>query len=1029
MQAKGLVQFFGILLLVVCLYQLSFSFFTSRVEKTAENYATSKVANTTNTNVEQKDAEIRKLKRQYLDSVANEKVVNLGLSSMTYQEVKERQLNLGLDLQGGMSVTLQVSLEELIKAMAGNNSKDPGFKKAIERAVELQKNSQDNFVTLFGKAFEETNPGKSLASIFSNAENSEKIKFNSSNAEVLKVLQNEATAAVDRTFKVLRTRIDQFGVSSPNISLQASTGRVVIELPGVDDPERVRKLLQATAKLEFWELLEMNSDLGKMLDEANKSTKIYVDNKEGNVTKKVESATTTTDSTTTAETKDTTTTDVAEKDTTSAEKDTSLDARRKQNPFFAVFQPSQYPGPIVGFINGNDTARFNEYLKAPEIKSAFPNNIAFRFSAKPREGQDGAKSNVFDVYAIKSRFNDELKAPLEGDAVTDARADIDFNQKVVVSMNMNAEGAKKWRKLTSENLKKSVAIVLDNRVYSAPTVQSEIAGGNSQISGNFTQQEAQDLANILKAGKLSAPAHIVEEGVVGPSLGAESIRSGLLSLLFALLAVIGFVIFYYNSAGLVAVIALIVNLFFILGVLASIGATLTLPGMAGIILTMGIAIDANVIIFERIREELRKGTSYKTAIIDGYSKALSAIIDGNVSTLITAFVLYKVGTGPVLGFATVLIVGILSSLFTAILLTRLMIDWRTNKNHELKFSTGITDKLLRGANYDFIGKRKIAYIFSAILIGAGLISMLTRGFDYGVDFEGGRTYVVRFKDPVSTEQVRIALKPAFNNQEPVVRSYGDSRQVKVTTTYLINEAGNTADSIVSRKLYDGLKTIEPNSTYESFIANNIKSSQKVEPTIADDIKNSAVIATILALIGIFIYILIRFRKWQFALGTVAATAHDALIMLSLYSLLKGILPFSLEVNQDFVAAFLTIIGYSINDTVVVFDRIREYLGMNRNETREQTFNAAINDTLSRTIMTSFITFMVVTVLFIFGGEVIRGFAFALMIGILFGTYSSIFIASSLVIDLPDSKPITFDNILEHETPNTKTKAKLANSKK
>lgn len=1022
MQAKGLVKFFGIALALVCIYQLSFTVLTNRVESKATRYAKEAAAKLANATEDQKYLEERSAKRRYLDSVSLKPVVNLGIAKFTYQQIKERQINLGLDLQGGMSVVLQVSLQDFIKAMS-NHSPDPVLTQAIKKADELLNNSQEDYITLFGRSFSQIDPNARLAPLFTSSEYQTKITLNSSNDEVLNVIREEANQSVKRTFEIIRSRIDKFGVAQPNINLQESTGRIIVELPGVDDPDRVRRLLQATAKLEFWETYEVNQELFNMFNEANTALKLElgIDTAKTDVPKPdtgateeekdtTETAQTDTDTTTTGSMGDTSSRSSLLGDTSAKSSllddktgkpksdSLSLEEQRRQNPLFAIFSPSQNAGSIIGFINGTDTAKFHEYLNKPTVKASFPPDLKFLFSAKPIP--DSPESpNTFMVYAIKSRFGSNFKAPLEGDAITDARPDFDMNQSVVVSMQMNAEGASLWRKLTAENIKKSVAVVLDNLVYSAPVVQQEIAGGNSQITGNFSVTEAEDLANILKSGKLPAPARIIEEEVVGPTLGKESIRSGLFSLLLGLLAVVVFMALYYNKGGLFANVALFVNLFFIMGILASMGAVLTLPGMAGIVLTMGMAIDANVIIFERIREELAKGASTKKAISEGYSKSYSAIIDGNLTTLITGIILFYYGLGPVLGFATVLIIGILTSMFTAILLSRLVIDWYVARGGEMRYGTELTLHAFKNINFNFIGNRRIAYVVSSVLVGIGLLSILTKGFDYGVDFEGGRTYVVRFTKDVSAPDIRQALTPVFDGKEPLVRTYGSANQFKITTSYMIDNNSPEIDNQVMAKLHEGIGKFENNASYEDFTSKTLVSSQKVGPTIADDIKNGAIWASIFGLLGIFLYIFIRFRRWQFGVGAILALAHDALIVLGLFSIFSGILPFSMEIDQAFIAAILTLIGYSVNDTVVVFDRIREYLGLNPKAKFDETINSAINDTLSRTVMTSFATLLTVVVLFIFGGDTIRGFSFALLVGIVVGTYSSIFVAAPAMFDL------------------------------
>lgn len=1001
MQAKGLVKFFGIALVAVCLYQLSFTFLTNRVEGQAKQYAADKVAQLTNLSEEDQAEQLHKERRAYLESVGTEPIV-LGF---TYNDVKERQLNLGLDLQGGMSVVLQVSLEELIRAMA-NDSQDPTFDQAMKNAKEAQKNAQADLVTLFGQEFQKLDANASLAAIFASADQSD-ISFQSSNDEVLTVIKKEADDAVDRTFQILRTRIDQFGVTQPNIALQPATGRIVVELPGVDDPERVRKLLQTTAKLEFWEVAENSRELQQALNAANEALKDKLGIEDEEPEKETDSDTAANDST-----------QVAANDSTDKEEEVSLldnseesdttaltaDEFGKKNPFFKVFSPNPNGGsPIIGYVAGKDTSKFNEYLKMPEVIAELPANIKLLYDAKPLPPEDlneDSPASLYTVYAIESRYGSEFIAPLEGDVITDAVQDVDYNQQVVVSMTMNPEGANQWSKLTAANLQESVAIVLDNKVYSAPTVQSQISGGRSQITGNFTMGEAMDLANILKAGKLPAPARIVEEAVVGPSLGQQSIRNGLASLLAGILLVLGFMIVYYSTGGVVAIIALLANLFFVIGVLASLGATLTLPGMAGIVLTIGMAVDANVIIFERIREELERGSGLRKAIADGYSKSYSAIIDANLTTLITAAILYYFGLGPVLGFATVLIIGIFSSLFTAILITRLIIDWYIGQGKELKYYTSWTKGAFKNLNIDFISRRKLSYVVSGIILTIGLVSILSRGFELGVDFKGGYTYVVQFDDAVSTTDVRDALTAPLQ-AAPLVRTYGASNQVKITTSYLIDSDAKEANDQVTRAVYTGLGNFLNGKQYEAFTAQNIQSSQKVGPTIADDIKSGAVKATLFALIGIFLYILARFRRWQFGMAAVLTVCHDTLFLLSVFSIGAGFLPFSMEIDQQFIAAILTVIGYSINDTVVVFDRIREYLQLYPKRDQKIVINDAINSTLSRTIITSLTTLIVVVILFIVGGEVIRGFSFALLLGIFVGTYSSIFVATPLVVDLSE----------------------------
>ncbi len=1021
MQAKGLVKFFGIALVLVCLIQLSFTFIAKKVEGEAKEYALAEMGATEIPIEENKLQQYRTARREYLDSMSTQQVYPIW--NFNYKDVKERELNLGLDLQGGMSVVLQVSLEELVKKMA-NNSANETFSQAIVQAKEKLKSDNRGFVTLFGESFESIDGSARLASIFSTVENQGIIGPNDSNETVLAAIQKEADEAVTRTFEILRARIDKFGVTQPNINLLPATNRIVVELPGVDDPERVRNLLQTTAQLEFWETFALDQDLANRFSEADRIAKERLDLEKGvdtssddnadaeEATTDAEPEETTADADATA-IEDSTATDTGDEENSllaanDSSKQTSLLPEggeggdpQDQNPILSLMSFGQTGSSILGYINGKDTAALFSHLKKPEVKAAFPENFKLLIGAKAETGfDDETQNNLFAIYGIKSRYNSEFKAPLEGDVITDARQDNDHMQQIVVSMDMNADGAKKWKQLTRENISKSVAIVLDNEVYSAPVVNQEIGGGRSQISGNFSVSEAQDLANVLKAGKLPAKARIVEEAIVGPSLGAKSIQSSLTALIVGLVLVLIFMVFYYGSSGVVANLALLANLFFVIGVLASLGATLTLPGMAGIVLTIGMAVDANVIIFERIREELTRGSGLRKAIHDGYTKSYSAIIDANLTTLITAAILYYFGLGPVLGFATVLIIGIFSSLFTAILLTRLIIDWWMGKGNEVSYSTKLTDGMFKNLDIDFVNRRKITYILSGAIIVIGLLSFTFKGFELGVDFKGGWTYVVDLKSDVNNAEVRNALETPLESS-PLVRDYDTNTQKKITTSYLIDSDSEKAGDIVEQKLYEGLGPVVGASSFDDFKENYIQSSQKVGPTIADDIARGAYYATFFALLGIFLYIVARFRRWQFGLAAVLTIIHDTLVLLTLFSIFPGILPFSMEIDQNFIAALLTVIGYSINDTVVVFDRIREYLQLNPKRDEKTVINEAINSTLSRTVITSLTTLFVVLILFIFGGEVIKGFAFALLIGIIVGTYSSIFVATPLVVDLSE----------------------------
>lgn len=986
MQSKAAIRFFAIVFALVCLYQLSFTWITARVEKQAKEFA-------------QGDEE---LERRFLDSISSEGVYNILLKNYTYRECKDREINLGLDLQGGMNVTLEVSVVDLVRAMA-NNSADPTFNAAIEKALEMQKNSQEDFVTLFGRAFASIDPNAKLASpaIFGTRELSNKINaFESTNQEVLAIIREEAENAIDRSFNILRTRIDKFGVSQPNIQRLGNSGRILVELPGVKDKERVRKLLQGSAKLEFWETYE-NTEIYPMLEKANEVLKEI---------EKGESAEVSTDTTAVA----TTETTPAETDTTqekslidllagadstkadsAAVNNQDFEKFAKENPLFAVMRPSIYQeggnyypgrGPVVGYVAIKDTAKVNKLLAEKRVKALFPPRIKFLWTVKPYDKE----GKFVQLIAIKVA-NRDGSAPIEGDVIVDARQDFgQFGKTPEINMTMNGEGAKKWKLLTKENIGKSIAIVLDDYVYSFPTVQGEISGGNSSITGNFTINEAKDLANILKAGKLPAPARIVEEAIVGPSLGKEAIRAGLISFILSLVLVLLYMAFWYSHAGWVANLALFANIFFIMGVLASLGAVLTLPGIAGIVLIIGMSVDANVLIYERVREELSNGKGLRLAIEDGYKNAYSSILDANVTSLLTGIILYVFGTGPIRGFATTLVIGILTSLFAAIFITRLVFMTLLDKNKKISFASKITENAFKGLSIDFVGKRKLYYIVSVVVILAGVVSFFTKGFNLGVDFKGGRSYVVRFDQNVSTVDVRSTLTNAFG-EAPEVKTFGGNNQVKVTTKYLIDDNSEDADNKVEEALNNALG--QKGFKYE------VMSSQKVGPTIADDIKTSAVWAILFSLFVIFLYIVIRFKRWQFGLGALIALFHDVLIILSIFSIFYNILPFSMEIDQAFIAAILTVIGYSINDTVVVFDRIREYLGMvsNKKEIKD-VINDALNSTISRTFNTSITIFVVLLAIFLFGGEVIRGFSFALLVGIVVGTYSSLCIATPVVVD-------------------------------
>lgn len=1018
MQGKGIIRFFAIALAIVTLFQLSFTLKTYLVEQTAEEYGMQKaaMAEAGLVDMEQQDAiayydtlnTIKKFHEQrYLDSISNETVYNLLVTDYTYDQIKDNELSLGLDLQGGMSVIMQVSVQDLLTNLAGNNANDKDFRQAIRLARERELESDDDYVTLFLDAYDEITNGGRLAAIFATRQNQGLIEPDFDNERITEILRTESVEAIDRTFEILNTRIDQFGVASPTISKVENSDRIFIELPGVANPTRVRKLLQAAAQLEFWETYKVEQIVQALVDADNivREMEGIAELEESAEVEEVEGDTPTLieadDSTALAEVveEDTNETDFSDfdlgTDTSDAFGDDLVDPF-KQNPLLARinFSEGNYGTPFVGFVLPKDTSIVGQYLRNPDVTAAFPPELKILWGAKPND------EGFYALYAIKKNPLDD-EAALGGDVISDARQDFDEFGRPNISMTMNSEGAAEWARLTAANVGNEIAIVLDNLVYSAPTVNGEIRGGRSEITGDFTIAEAKDLANKLKSGKLPAPARIVQESIVGPTLGAESIRAGVISLVSGLVLVLLFMIFYYTGAGIIANLALILNIFYIFGLLASLGATLTLPGIAGIVLTIGMAVDANVIIFERIREEIRRGKGTRLALVDGFKHSYSAIIDANVTTLITAFILFYFGLGPVKGFATVLIIGIFSSLFTAVLISRVIFEGLLKKDRNIGFGGKATINALSNINTDWIGKRKIAYAISGAVILAGIIGFFTRGFELGVDFQGGRSYHVRFEQPVSAPDVREDLTAVFG-ATPVVKTVGSSNELKITTAYMIDSTGTEVDSVVEATLMTGLADYLPQDRevdMDEFNERFVLESITVQPTIADDIKNRAIVATIVALIGIFLYILLRFKKWQFSVGALAALAHDVLIVLGIYSLLHGILGFSMEIDQPFIAAILTVIGYSINDTVIVFDRVREVIGDNSKKGLVENTNEAINLTLSRTLITSGTTLLVLLTLFIFGGEAIRGFAFAILLGVLVGTYSSIFVATPVMTDL------------------------------
>jgi SecD/SecF fusion protein len=1033
MQNKGAIKVFAIAFALVSLYQLSFTFVTQKIEKDAKEYANSEVAAKQANALAQGDDlmyghyldSITKARETYyLDSMNNQVVYNILIDKYTYQDVKEREINLGLDLKGGMNVVLEVSVSDIIQALSGNST-DEIFVQAMQLAKEKQKNSQDDFVTLFGQSFQEIDPNASLASIFLFEFKDKGITVNSTNSEVLAVIKAETEGAIDRSFQILRTRIDRFGVTQPNIQKLATSGRILVELPGIKDPKRVRKLLQGTAQLEFWETYNFSEIYG-FFDEANQRLKELGGTAEPkeSTSKKEDAPSEETDAKAPNEevAKETLADQLADEDTsslmnqlssdTTAQEDLTFEEYAAQNPLYAYLMPSYVQDESGRFFPGNtarvgtaaikDTAKVNQMLR--KVKSIFPRNMILAWTVKPRAT---GQANLLELVALKaSRDN---KAALGGDVIVDARQDYDQNGRVEVTIQMNSEGSKTWKRLTGENIGKQVAIVLDGYVYSYPVVNDEIPNGRSSISGgDMTVTEAQDLANILKAGKLPAPSRIMEEAVVGPSLGREAVNAGLWSFVLAFGLVLIYMAFFYNKSGLVADLALFTNIFFLFGVLASLGAVLTLPGIAGIVLTLGMAVDANVIIYERIKEEIRAGKGIRLAIDDGYKNAYSAIIDGNVTTLLTGIVLYTFGTGPVQGFATTLIIGLLTSLFTSIFISRMVFVYLLDKNKTITFDNKLTRNFLANTNLNFLGMRKNAYIISAFLILVSLGSLTFRGLNYGVDFTGGRTYLVRFDQDVTVTDVRNALAVEFTEAVPEVKTFGPNRQVKITTKFMIDNEGREVDSIIQTMLFRSLKTFyQTDINYNDFTSDQeaddkligILSSQKVGPTIADDIRNKAITAIIISLFIIFGYIAIRFRKWQYGLAGIVALFHDTIIVLGVFSLFYNILPFSMEIDQAFIAAILTIIGYSINDTVIIFDRIRENVTLHPKKLLRININDGLNSTLMRTFNTSVTTALVLIIISIFGGEVIRGFVFALLVGVLIGTYSSVFTASPLVFDL------------------------------
>ena len=1002
MQSKGAIRLVAILLLIACFWQLSFTLVTALQNNKAKKYAEAAAIAIQETPAFAKvaaedqayylDSIKKDQQKWYTDSISNEKVY----FGYKFKDVRSKEINLGLDLKGGMNVMLQVQLEDLVKALSGN-SVDPQFLQALNLAKTRSVNSQSDFITLFGEAWEETTGGARLSQIFGTYEMRESIKPESTNAEVLSVIKKEAESAVANSFNVLRNRIDRFGVTQPSIQKLGNSGRILVELPGVKEPERVRKLLQGTASLEFWTTFE-NGEIAPYLAEANEVLAgILAEENEAPAQAAAP-----------AEEKDI----VAEEIGNTENEDANMKAYKAANPLYAALSPvQQNTGACIGYATSADTAKVNRYLAMPQIAALFPAEFRPMWSVKPV----GDTENIYELVAIKATSRDG-QAPLDGSVITNASVTYDSrtNGEPKVSMSMNAEGANIWAHLTKDNIGKQIAIVLDGTVYSYPVVNSEISGGNSEISGHFSVEEATDLVNVLKSGKLPAPATIVQEQVVGPSLGAKSIKDGMISFLIAFILVLLYMVFFYQGAGLVADVALLTNVVLLFGTLASFGAVLTLPGIAGLVLTLGMAVDANVIIYERIKEEIKAGKGLSKAVADGYSNAYSAIIDGQITTLLTGLVLFFFGSGPVKGFATTLIIGIITSMLTAIFITRLIIDGRVSKGKNITFENNFTKNFLKNTHINFLGGRKWSYIISGIVIVISLASIFTKGFTYGVDFTGGRTYVVRFDKPVLAEDVRHAVNEVFDaaaaadenikTSSVEVKQFGGDSQMKITTSYKIEDESSTVDAEIEGMLFEALKGMfVQDMTLGDFTQtlenpNGIISSDKVGASIASDIRRDAIIAVILALIIIFGYIALRFRGWNWGLGGVVSLAHTAIIVIGFFSLFTGILPFNLDVDQTFIAAILTIIGYAINDNVVIFDRIRENKMLHPNDDFASTVNKSLNATLTRTVNTSVSTLLPMVAIAIFGGESIRGLSVALILGILIGTYASIMIGTPVMFD-------------------------------
>jgi SecD/SecF fusion protein len=1000
MQNKGLVRILAVCLALVCAFYLSFSLVTSHYDKKAKEYAGDDATK----------------EYYYLDSIAPQKV----WFGYTLKECREKEINLGLDLKGGMNVTMEVSVPEILRALSGYNTTE-NFNNAMAMAQQKQKSSGTDFVTLFIESYKEIDPNAQLASVFSTFELKDKVTLTSTNEEVEKVIREEVDGAINNSFNVLRTRIDRFGVVQPNIQKLSQPGRILIEVPGIKEPERVRKLLQGSANLEFWETYEFSEILPQLAQINNEYAKVNLANEEAAAATEAPAAK--------AEEKKAADTDDiaalvenAEADSAAVDADqaAAVENYKKTNPLFAILNPSinnagqAYRGPVVGMVHYTDTAKVNAMLNSTVAKQVLPRDLRLKWTVKAID----EAGSVYQLVALKAQRDG--RASLEGDVITDARADFSqLSAYANVSMSMNAEGAKAWQRITRDNIGKSIAIVLDGYVYSFPTVQNEIAGGNSQITGNFTVEEAKDLANTLKSGKMPAPARIIQEDVVGPSLGREAIQNGLWSFALGFLLILIYMVFYYGwIPGLIADAALVCNMFLLVGILASFSAVLTLPGIAGIVLTMGMAVDANVLIYERIREEIKAGKNLRKAINDGFKGAISAIVDANVTSFLTGAILAIFGTGPIKGFAVTYMIGIVSSFLTAVFITRLLLEDYAKKDDakELTFTTKLMQNFLQGMNVNFVGARKVFYCIASALVILGILGLDPHIFgklNLGIDFSGGRNYIIRFEQPVNTQEVNNALTDIFMAQNPEgenlsmrVITIGAANQIRVSTNFKINDNSETLDDEIEALLYEGCKPyLGEDITLEQFKSTEINpelgimSSQKVGPAIADDITSAAFIAVIVALIGIFLYILLRFRNFAYSVGALAALTHDTILVLGTYAILWKVMPFSMEIDQAFIAAILTVIGYSINDTVVIFDRVREYNSLYPKREKSVNINDALNATLSRTFSTSMSTFVVLLAIFVFGGETIRGFVFALLLGVIVGTYSSLCIAPHIAYEI------------------------------